>query len=860
MPPLDNTGGMFAGAPLQTSEDYLKSASIPRRDPKKLMDPEKLRSLIRQELNQAIGAENGKLSNERMELMKYYQGEEFADPPPGQNRSRVVMLTVLETVEWVLPALLRIFTASDRIAELSPIRTSLNPPPSPPGAPPPLDPEEAARQASEYVNHVFNVDNPGFLVLHDWFKDGLLQKLGWIKRWWSEEEVRETNTFTGLTADEYAAKIQGLREPDASAEVEVLEEHSYPAPTPSGMGEDAPQPPPQGPPMTLAPGQPFPPGALAGPPPGAGMPPGAPPGPAGGPPGAPPPQMPPMQAMQAPQMPMAPQPPPPPPKPMLYDCKLRVTRKQGRIKICNVPPEEVLFSRRSTRDNIPFLCHRQPMTRTELLQQGFDEDSLDEVAWTDSEDYNAERVQRYAPDDDMPYTNDRTDPPMRMYWVEENYIQADYDGDGLAELLKVTTVDRSAVILKKNGKPDIEEVDEVPLDFICPVPMPHKLVGMAVADLVMDLQRIKSTLIRQMLDNIYLTNNPRMLVVEGAATDETYEDLLTSKPGGLVRSRTPDGVQPLVTPFVAEKAQGLVEYMDQTAEVRTGISRHNQGLDPDDLNKTATGVNLIQQAAAQRVELIARIYAFSVQKMVKGILGLICKHQQQERIIRVSGAPIQVDPAQWKDNMSVSVSVGLGTGNRDQILSHLMQLLNVQQQIVTMQGGVSGPLVFAKNVYDTISKISDNAGFKSNFAVQDPTVPPPPSVTGPPQPPKPDPQAAQMQAMGQLEMQLAQQKAQSDAQLNQQKAQHQQQIASQKAQQEMTINNQQASQQSQLDHEKMQRDFMIAQQKAQNDVEIERLRAANDLEIERLKAENAHQLEMHKASLMAGPGMNPVGP
>lgn len=790
MPPLDDSGGLF---PRASSSDYIRSSRFPRRDGKKLMPTDELADLCRREMNTAIGAENGKLSNERIAALKYYQGGEFSDTPPGQNRSRVVAMVVLETVEWVLPALLRIFTAGDSIAELSPIRTTMTPPPTPPGVPPPMDPEEAARQATVYVDHVFNVDNPGFLILHDWFKDGLLMKVGWIKRWWSEEQVRETNTFTGLTQDEYAAKLRDLNDPNASAKVEILEEHSYPAPTPSGMGEDAPQPPPP----PAMPGQP-----------------------------APPPQM-------------------------LYDCKLRVTRKQGRIKVRNVPPEEILFSRRSTRDDIPFLTHRTPTTVTALRQQGYDQDCLDKINFSNTEDFNPERLQRYLPDDDMPFAEDRTDMPMRMIWVEENYIRADYDGDGLAELLKVVTANRAAVILTKDGKPDIEEVDEIPFDYCCPVPMPHKLVGMSVADLVMDLQRIKSTLLRQMLDNLYLTNNPRHLVVESAATDETYDDLLTSKPGGIVRARTADGVVPLITPFVAEKAQPMVEYIDQTAEVRTGISRHNQGLDPDDLNKTATGVNLIQQAAAQRVELIARIFAFSVQNMVRGILGLVKKHQQQERIIMVSGAPLQADPAQWKNDMTVTVSVGLGTGNRDQILSHLMALLNIQQQIIMGQQGMSGPLVYAKNVYDTVSKVSENAGFKSNFAVTDPTVPPPPSVTGPPQPPKPDPAAQAAQAQAQAEIQINQAKAQNDAQLNQQKAQHQQQLAGQKAQQDMQIATQQAQHEQQLGQQKLQSDFAIQQMKANNDMEIERLRAANDLAIEKLKADNAHQLAMHQASLQA---------
>jgi len=780
MPPLDN--GLFS------SSEYIRSDRFSRRDPKKRMPVDELQDLVRREMNQAIGNENGKLSNERLEAMSYYQGREFADPPPGQNRSKVVMLTVLETVEWVLPALLRIFTASDTIAELAPVRTTMTPPPTPPGMPPPMDPEEAGRQATAYVNHIFNVDNDGFLILHDWFKDGLLMKLGWVKRWWHEEQVRETNTFTGLTEDEYAAKLRDLNDPNASAKVEILEERSYDAPTPSGIGEDAPQPIPD------MPGQ---------------------------------------------------------PRPKLYDCKVRVTRKQGRIKLRNVPPEEILFSRRSTRDNIPYLCHRQASTVTALLQQGYDQECLEKVNYSNVEDFNAERIQRYLPDDDMPYSEDRTDTPMRTLWVEENYIQADWDGDGLAELLKVTTVNRSAVVLTKNGQPDVEEVDEVPFDFLCPVPIPHKLVGMSVADLVMDLQRIKSTLLRQMLDNIYLTNNPRHLVVESAATDETYDDLLTSKPGGIVRTRTPDGVMPLVTPFVAEKAQGLVEYMDQTAEVRTGISRHNQGLDPDDLNKTATGVSLIQQAAAQRVELIARLFAFAVQNLVRGILGLVKKHQQQERIIRVSGAPLQADPAQWKNDMTVTVSVGLGTGNKDQIMSHLMALLNVQQQIVMGQQGMQGPLVYAKNIYETVGRLSENAGFKTNFAVTDPTVPPPPSVTGPPQPPKPDPQAQATMAMAQAEIEVNKQKAANDQQLNEQKAGHQQQLASQKAGQEMQLAGQQAEHQKGLDQQKLAHDFAIQQLKANNEMEIEKLKAANSLAIEKMKADNAHQLAIHQANLQA---------
>ena len=673
------------------------------------MDELELKQIIARELDAALGTEGGKLSTDRRTALEYYEGEPFGNEVDG--RSQVVMRSVMETVEWVLPALLRIFTASDKLVRYEPTREQ---------------DEKAADQATSYGNYIIYRDNPGFMVIYDWFKDCLIQKVGWIKCYWDEQQDSQTNSYEGLTEQEY----QALLGPD----VEVLEERSYSAPQP-GFMEDAPD----------------------------------------------------------------------PAAPVLYDCKLRVTRTEGRVKIENVPPEEVLLSRRAKRGYLPFLCHRREQRYTDLIEQGYDADTLDMIPSYDAPQYNTERMVRYEKEDDFPYQTERTDKPMRDIWIEENYLRVDYDGDGLAELNKVITAGNGAVILTKDGKPDIEPIDEVPMIPLCPIPMPHKLVGYSVADLVMDLQLIKSVLTRQVLDNIYLTNMPRHAVAENAATDDTYDDLLTSRPGGIVRMKDVNGLLPLETPFVAKEAMPVIEYFDQISEARTGVSRHNQGLNPDDLNKTATGVNLIQQAAAQRVELIARIFAETgVKDLGRMILGYVTKYQQRERVIRLTGEWVEMDPRQWQSQMEVSVSVGLGTGNRDQILQHLMTILQIQQGIVALQKGITGPLVFGKNIYDVLERLSENAGFKESFFA-DPTQPPPQGMAGPPQPPQPDPEMVKVQGKMALDQQQAQIDQQNDA------ARLQADLAAQrsKADLEMQLARERAALEMQLEEERMRHQMQL---------------------------------------------------
>ncbi len=396
---------------------------------------------------------------------------------------------------------------------------------------------------------------------------------------------------------------------------------------------------------------------------------------------------------------------------MLHDVIVRRARKSGRVRIVNVPPEEFLISRRaSSLADASFVAHRVKKTASELISAGYDRALVDELSGDEGLDLNEERLERFRGEDEAPTAMRPVgDPATREIWLSECYLPIDVDGDGIAELRKITIAGDSASVLLDN-----EEIDSLPFRAWTPIPQPHKFFGLSLADLTMDLQLAQSTVVRQLLDNMYRVNNGRAAI----SGKVNIEDMLTVRPGGLVRMTDPNvmpegHIMPLVTPPLGNMAYPLLEFLDAKQETRTGITRYNQGLDANSLNQTASGLNIITGYAQQRQELIARNAAeMLVAGIFKSILALVCKHQPAARILRLRNRWVPMDPRGWNDQMDVTVTVGLGTGNKDQQLAHLTMILQMQQQAM-QQLGPGNPLVGLDNIYNTLARICENAGLKS---------------------------------------------------------------------------------------------------------------------------------------------------
>lgn len=416
----------------------------------------------------------------------------------------------------------------------------------------------------------------------------------------------------------------------------------------------------------------------------------------------------------------------------VYNVKFKRTEKYGKVCIDPVPPEEILISRETPNDikKARFVEHKTKKTLSQLRQMGFD--VPDDISGDESGDFDEERVARLSYDDDQTFSDEGYDQgATRQVWVREAYIYADYDEDGIAELRKVTRVGKTIL--------DNEEVDSIPFVTCTPILMPHKLYGLSIADLVMPIQEIKTAVTRNLLDNFYFINNGRYEVLDGMVN---LSDLLTNRPGGIVRSKVLGGVKRIDTPALGTPAYQMLEYWDQVQAARIGKRTFAPGPNADVLHSSATGAEIYKNWDMERTELIARVFAETgVKDLFWKILELTCKHQDKPMVIKLQNKWVQVDPREWKNKFNMTVTVGLGTGSTQQKLAGAMAIMQAQSGL--MQAGLMGRVVTEKNLYEAASLVRE-ATFpkKGDQFFTDPTGLPPPQ-------PQPDPkillQAQKMQ-------------------------------------------------------------------------------------------------------------------
>ena len=596
----------------------------------KKMTEEELIAKLSSEIESSSGHMSSELSHQREESMKYYLGEPFGNEIEG--RSEIVTTDVRDTIEYIMPSLMRIFTTHNNVAEFEP-----------------QGPEdiEMAKQATDYVNYVFNKQNNGFKVLYDVFKDALISKTGIVKHYWEEKEKVTTENYKNLTEIEYQSIL-------ANDELEVLE-HTETEVDKQQVDDY---------------------GTLVS------------------------------------------------PAVISHEVKVKCTKNYGQVKVVSVPPEEFLVSRRAVDlESASFVCHRVKKTVSDLISEGYDKSKVDDLPTYSSSqaEWDEERLARFSYDDESMPSDEGTG-ATRAVWIEECYMNIDYNNDGIAELRKITK--GGSVIL------DNEEIDEIPFSTICPLPIPHKFHGMSIADTVQDIQLIKSTIMRNLLDNMYLTNNARYAVLAGQVE---LDDLLSSKPGGIVRMRSPNAVTPLPTPQIQPYAFQMVQYLDGIREERSGVSKMSQGLNPDVLTShvTSGAISAATESSMQRVELIARMFAETgIKDVFRSIYSLVVKYEDRKKIVYLNNKFVPMDVSRWKEKLHCTVNVGVGSGNHQSKMQTTTAIMSILQKLI--ENGGMGTMVTSENIYNTVSEFIQQSGYSNpdQFITNPANMPPPP----PPQP------------------------------------------------------------------------------------------------------------------------------
>lgn len=429
--------------------------------------------------------------------------------------------------------------------------------------------------------------------------------------------------------------------------------------------------------------------------------------------------------------------------------KVKIVEEVKDYKIVPVPPEEICVSPQWASLSFvgcPFVAHRQSITVSDLIGMGFDRkqvEKLPEVSVSlDSEESEARSSGKNHSEVSQTATTDMSMKTVRVY---ENYIMVDRDGDGIAELLQVFTGGTSGEILRRKGKPAIEEVRSTPFNTACPLPIPHKHYGLSIAELVQDLQRLRTVLVRQMVDNVVGTNNPDIVVDEDVATDTTNSDLAITQPGRVIRiPGGPASLQYMVAPNSAGQSLQSIQYVDSLREERTGVTKHSQGMNANSLAPLAEGtVDQLMTASQKKILLIARVFAeTALAPLFVDIHADLRAGPLKSIAILLNNEWVDVNPRTWANRSDMTVNVGLGTGDRDVQFQRLALILGQQKEAFAI-GGV-GP----EHLHHTLSKMVELSGFKDVEAFfPDPAnIPPQPE-----EPEKPDP----VMVMAEMEMQKA---------------------------------------------------------------------------------------------------------
>ena len=567
-----------------------------------MLDEREILTIVANELSQSMGGdESGFISGNRENALAAYLGQ--PDGKEVEGRSTVVSTDVADAIEWIMPEVVKAFTQNNEVVTFDPC----------------YDGDEAqAELESQYVYDILMKDNDGFIIIHQFVKDALMQKNGFIKVYYEQDEEEVTETYTGLTEQE----LQVLLMNPESTMIEMSE---------SIVGEIP-----------------------------------------------------------------------------VFDVKIKRTVNNSGIRVVSVPPEE--FRVNSMHNSISltsarFTSHIIMKTAGELLSEGYDKELIDEIPT--SEGYDTDREFRFFIQGESVGLGELSslDPSMRPVEIAECFMELDIDEDGIAEKVKVTVAggDNPTHIL------NIEPVCGCPFISSTAILMSHKLFGLSIYDRLKQIQEQKTSLWRNILDNMYLQNNQRTVVIENQVN---LDDLLVSRPGGIIRAKTANAVIPYATPPLGPDAYKMMDYLDQVRAGRAGVSP--EGPVTDSMIGDRVGSQGVDRMMSQKEELVGLMIRVIAETGIKPLCYRIreeaIKHQDAVKDYIFRGQWVKVNPATWRNRTHTTVRVGTGSGNRQGQMAALGQVMIAQEKMLAQPGQ---SLVTEEQVFNAVNDFAKFSGMPS---------------------------------------------------------------------------------------------------------------------------------------------------
>tara|TARA_R110000803_G_scaffold11850_2_gene35032 strand:- start:3888 stop:6071 length:2184 start_codon:yes stop_codon:yes gene_type:complete len=542
-----------------------------------MMDEREILNIVGQELAQSAGGDyNDFIEGNRKAALASYLGQ--PDGHEVEGRSSVVSTDVADAIEWIMPEVMKAFTQNNEVVTFDPCFDG---------------DEKQAELESQYVYDILMKDNTGFITLHQFFKDALMQKNGFIKVYYNDDVQETAEHYTGLTEPELKMLVS-----DPEIELsEYSQDDEGPIPT--------------------------------------------------------------------------------------FDVRVTRTTTKSKVQVDSVAPEDFRVNRQHNSVDLStarFTSHIILTTTGDLVAEGYDKevvDSIPSAVTDDDRDYRFYMMgETVFPDGDI-----NADPSMRPVEIAESTMWIDINGDGKPEMWKITTAggDNADTLL------DMEEVSVVPFISATAILMSHKLFGLSIYDRLRQIQEQKTSLWRNILDNMYLQNNQRTIVVEGQVN---LDDLLVSRPGGIIRAKRPDAVQPYQTPPLPSDAYKMMDYLDQVRAGRAGVSP--EGGVTDNMIGDRVGSQGVEKMLNQKEELVGlmiRVFAETgIKPLCYMIRDTVIRHQDTAKDYQFRGQWVPVNPSTWRNRTHTTVRVGTGSGNRKEQQGAVTQIMSIQEAILSKPG------------------------------------------------------------------------------------------------------------------------------------------------------------------------------
>lgn len=608
-----------------------------------MLDKSEILEIIQNELTLTNNYEQRQNSLE--ESMSLYLGR--PDGREIEGRSHVISTDIADAIEWIMPQIMKSFTQNNEIVVFDPVHEG---------------DERQAELESEYVYEVLMKQNDGFIILHQFVKDALMQRNGILKVYYAEKNFTKVTDWTGITEHQLYTLlgkegVELLEMEDYIDDVRTVEKNQQVQARLQQLASMANQVPYD--------------------------------------------QVEQYQAQIA-QLQVELE------KPvMLYNVKVSVSRIKGQIYVDPIPREEFRVNSRHNSINLDgarFTAHVASKTKSDTIEE-FNL-SMEEVNEYPQAQSTYQNEYRFTMMDESVFNeaNESDDEAEELIEVSECYMRIDIDEVGISKLMKITVAGgREGTVTDLIS---VEEIDRMPWVTTTAFLMSHKFEGLSITDRLRQIQDQKTTLWRNMFDNMYLQNNQRNVVIDGQVN---MDDLLVSRPGGVIRAKRLDAIQPLQTPQLGQDAYNMIEYLDRVRAGRTGVDPDG-GATPQNIGDRvgSEGVDRLMNAKEELVGLIIRVIAETgVKPLCIKIRDLSINHVNAVVDFRFRGVWQQINPATWCDRTQCTVRVGTGTGDHQAQRAALVQVMEIQKQVASLPGQI---IVDEQRTYNTIDDFCKFSG------------------------------------------------------------------------------------------------------------------------------------------------------